>query len=187
MTEDTPVIIEQTAEESAPTLVFVAKDLPKHKYIITEFDPKTDMAVVVFPESDNYTVNVQIPRLPNNELLTGEPLDQFIWSLLPVKPTINRKEEATNAAAILSLVKPIERSEDIFDVNDPTDRMAVLRAQRDNLLNESDWTVMPDSPLPEDLKKKWIRYRKDLRDLPQRYANVDLNKVKVEYPTPPQG
>lgn len=187
MVEDTPVTNNEVVEESAPEIIFNADDLPKHVYIITEFDPKTDMAVVVFPESDNYTVNVQIPRLPNNELLTGEPLDQFIWSLLPVKPTINKKEEAANASAILALVKPIERSEDIFDVNDSTDRMAVLRAQRDNLLNESDWTVMPDSPLPEDLKKKWIRYRKDLRDLPQRYANVDLNKVKVEYPIPPQG
>jgi hypothetical protein len=186
MTEETQVSNE-VVNEAVPEIIFNVEKLPKHKYVITEFNPKTDMAAVVFPDNDNYTVNVQIPRLPSDELLTGEPLDHFIWSLLPVKIEINRGKEALNSSAILAMVKPIENNQNIFDVSDSTDKMGILRAHRDSLLNESDWTVMPDSPLSDDLKKKWIRYRKDLRDLPQRYVDVDLNKVKVEYPIPPQG
>lgn len=44
---------------------------------------------------------------------------------------------------------------------------AQLRAQRDKLLRESDWTQLPDSPLSGADKTKWQTYRQQLRDLPQ--------------------
>ena len=43
----------------------------------------------------------------------------------------------------------------------------VLRWQRENLLKESDWTQMPDSPLSESKKTEWATYRQVLRDLPK--------------------
>ena len=45
--------------------------------------------------------------------------------------------------------------------------MEQLRERRDQLLTESDWAVMPDSPLSKSKKTEWITYRKGLRDLPK--------------------
>ena len=43
----------------------------------------------------------------------------------------------------------------------------VVRMDRDKLLAESDWTVMPDSPLSTSKQNVWKTYRQSLRDIPQ--------------------
>ena len=43
----------------------------------------------------------------------------------------------------------------------------VVRMDRDKLLAESDWTVMPDSPLSTSKQNEWKTYRHSLRDIPQ--------------------
>ena len=45
----------------------------------------------------------------------------------------------------------------------PDPRM--VRLQRDLLLQESDWTQLPDAPLTASQKAVWISYRKALRDI----------------------
>ena len=40
-----------------------------------------------------------------------------------------------------------------------------LREKRNQLLTDSDWTVMPDSPLSDSKKDEWKTYRQALRDL----------------------
>ena len=55
-----------------------------------------------------------------------------------------------------------------------------LRKKRDKLLIESDWTQSRDLTLTND--EEWIKYRQDLRDLPQ--TTTDFNNVK--YPTKPE-
>jgi len=42
-----------------------------------------------------------------------------------------------------------------------------LRAVRDRLLAECDWTQMNDSPLANDSKTAWSTYRQHLREVPQ--------------------
>lgn len=37
--------------------------------------------------------------------------------------------------------------------------------ERDNRLSKTDWTQMPDCPLPEEKKQKWATYRQQLRDM----------------------
>lgn len=44
---------------------------------------------------------------------------------------------------------------------------AQVRAQRDGLLNQSDWTQSPDSPLTAAQKTAWAVYRQALRDITQ--------------------
>ena len=41
-----------------------------------------------------------------------------------------------------------------------------IRAKRDRLLKESDWTQYPDSPLNVEQKQEWAIYRQALRDIP---------------------
>ena len=61
------------------------------------------------------------------------------------------------------------------------DDEAVGRANRDALLQESDWVVLSDSPITGDKLAEWKTYRQALRDLP---ANTTDWK-KVEFPTKP--
>ena len=56
-----------------------------------------------------------------------------------------------------------------------------VRFQRDTLLEESDWTVLPDSPLSTSKVTEWKTYRQALRDLP---ANTS-DYANPTYPTEP--
>ena len=42
---------------------------------------------------------------------------------------------------------------------------SAVRRDRDELLVESDWTQMPDSPLDDSTKASWATYRTALRDI----------------------
>ena len=59
-------------------------------------------------------------------------------------------------------------------------KYAILRAERDELLSQCDWTQMPDSPLTDTQKQAWATYRQSLRDLP---STVDINNIT--YPEKP--
>lgn len=58
-----------------------------------------------------------------------------------------------------------------------------VRNQRNIFLMESDWTQGPDSPLSWKEKRKWKKYRQELRDIPQKYAND--NPLYVHFPPKP--
>ena len=60
----------------------------------------------------------------------------------------------------------------------------MLREERNLKLVESDYTVLPDSALSDDDKKKWADYRKLLRDFP---ATLDNSSVlgDITWPTKP--
>lgn len=53
------------------------------------------------------------------------------------------------------------------------DLWADVRAERNRLLKESDWTVLPDSPLLPDEVDAWKIYRQELRDLPQVFDSLE--------------
>ena len=65
-----------------------------------------------------------------------------------------------------------------------------LRELRDKYLQESDWTQMPDSPLPVSEKQKWAEYRQDLRDYGNNLANVRVREAKylreITFPRTPK-
>jgi len=62
--------------------------------------------------------------------------------------------------------------------------MAEVRAIRDDKLNKSDWTQMPDSPLSDVEKGWWATYRQQLRDLPQNVSDI-TSLDDVVWPIPP--
>lgn len=57
------------------------------------------------------------------------------------------------------------------------------RSIRNQLLTDSDWTQMADSPLTDEAKALWVTYRTSLRDLPD-HANWP-NLVDDDWPTKP--
>lgn len=44
---------------------------------------------------------------------------------------------------------------------------SAVRAKRDRLLTDCDWTQLADSPLTAEEKSRWAAYRQSLRDVPQ--------------------
>jgi len=60
--------------------------------------------------------------------------------------------------------------------------MIDLRHQRNNLLMESDWVVLPDSPIAD--KTAWQNYRTELRDLTNGLTTVEEVDAVI-WPTKP--
>ena len=56
-----------------------------------------------------------------------------------------------------------------------------IRVERDTLIAKTDWTQLPDAPLTTAQKTKYKAYRTALRDLPQKYVNMQ-NITNVDYP-----
>ena len=50
---------------------------------------------------------------------------------------------------------------------------AATRSRRDNLILETDFTQIADSPLTPEKKAEFTAYRQALRDIPQIYDNPD--------------
>jgi len=48
-----------------------------------------------------------------------------------------------------------------------------VRAERDRLLTDSDWTQVADAPLTASEKQAWADYRQALRDVPQDFPTPD--------------
>ena len=73
-----------------------------------------------------------------------------------------------------------------------TEEMKQLRGHRNMLLINSDWTVMPDSPLSDSKQTEWKTYRQSLRDI-TKTANpkmrTDISNMidikSVTWPTKP--
>ena len=59
-----------------------------------------------------------------------------------------------------------------------------LRGQRKDLLNNSDWTVMSDSPLSDSKKAEWVTYRQALRDITNG-VSTEEQALAVTFPTEP--
>ena len=67
----------------------------------------------------------------------------------------------------------------------PEEVASGIRKIRDLLLSQTDWRVLPDSPLTTAQKNLWKTYRQALRDLPA--GNEDLEDPRdVVLPTPPE-
>lgn len=71
---------------------------------------------------------------------------------------------------------PVEQSVDFW---------STIRLQRNELLKQSDWTQVNDSPLSDSKKQEWATYRQSLRDLPATYESVN-NIADVIFPTIPE-
>ena len=92
-------------------------------------------------------------------------------------PLVQRIEEMD--ASIKDMKMKIERIRVSFcehdpdnTVNNPDEIEENVRVTRDYALQMSDWTQMPDSPLPPEKKSAWADYRQKLRDLPEQCASA---------------
>jgi hypothetical protein len=66
----------------------------------------------------------------------------------------------------------------------PEQILASIRNLRGFLLQNSDWTQLPDSPLTSEKRTEWAEYRQQLRDMPDTFGDV-TSLAEVIPPTPP--
>lgn len=59
-----------------------------------------------------------------------------------------------------------------------------IRAERDKLLYQSDWTQLPDAPLTAEEKLLWNNYRQALRDIPNNIT-TEKSPEDILWPTAP--
>ena len=59
-----------------------------------------------------------------------------------------------------------------------------LRAERNGLLKDSDWTDLPNTPLTDEKKSEWQTYRTNLRDITDGLTTVEQVEA-VEFPSKP--
>lgn len=69
-------------------------------------------------------------------------------------------------------------------VFDNSTMWAEIKAWRNNLLRQSDWTQMADCPLSGSSLEAWRVYRQTLRDIPEDQPNVDKLKNVIWPDTP---
>lgn len=62
--------------------------------------------------------------------------------------------------------------------------LEMLRNKRNELLKQSDWTQMSDSPLSDSKKTEWATYRQSLRDLPTSNASAS-SYDDITFPSEP--
>jgi len=81
----------------------------------------------------------------------------------------------------------IDDGNSIGAFSDSVDYMAKMRGARDQLLKNTDWTQLSDSPLAASLKADYATYRQDLRDMPQDNPNTTTKTAydNLEWPTDP--
>ncbi len=93
-------------------------------------------------------------------ILQGNSYDGLTWLDKTSKPTLKQLQTAWNK---------IEN-----DV-----KWELVRAKRSSLLQQSDWTDLPNTPISN--KPEWISYRQQLRDI----TDVFNNPEDVVWPTAP--
>ena len=123
---------------------------------LCEWYPPTDEQL-----SDRNLVRVSLFR----------PHDALTQKLVPCAPVLEGDFVYTVAVASLT-AEEIQANKD--------SAMAQLRANRNNLLLQCDWTQIPDCTLPN--KAEWATYRQSLRDFP---ATVSDARLPVEWPHDP--
>jgi hypothetical protein len=68
-------------------------------------------------------------------------------------------------------------------VEDTQEQESEVLAKRNSLLQQSDWTQIPNNPLTPEQQEAWAVYRQELRDVTSQ-SGYPFNVI---WPTPPQG
>lgn len=107
----------------------------------------------------------QITSLPlfivDGKYPEGSELQQLILDKINEVQT-NRLIQTPNASNISSIQALVTKSASIIDIDNLKQHVRRTRAQ---LLEATDWTQIPDSPLDSITKSQWANYRLALRDI----------------------
>ena len=81
--------------------------------------------------------------------------------------------------------EPVAKEANVISEQNKKQAQIDLTAQRNSLLQSSDWTQVIDNPLTDAKKLEWQTYRQTLRDLPTAYTDIESIE-EVIFPTKPE-
>jgi len=79
-------------------------------------------------------------------------------------------------------MKPDEHNTAMLVAETPEEFLVVLRQHRNVMLAQTDWRVMPDSPMSEEERQEWIEYRAYLRGLTDSVVQPLGASVEIQDP-----
>lgn len=107
--------------------------------------------------------------------ISGLPLKDFpsdIWAVQwdGTKGTVEKRDmsftDITDITPYNAWVTEWETANTALSEQEGNLTLDEFREWRNALLSETDWTILPDSPLSADKQAEWKTYRQKLRDLP---------------------
>jgi len=96
---------------------------------------------------------------------------------------VGKRYKLSNGEAVEMTEQEIEESinASVLETNMPG-----IRATRDRLLVESDWTLNPETPISESKAAEWASYRQALRDFPSTItAEILRSGADLSWPVRP--
>ena len=112
-----------------------------------------------------YNYDSSTGEYAGEEIAHPDPRDPGRF-LLPAQATFTAPPQTTaGRVAVFDAVKEVWTTPESGPAT--AELWAQVRAKRDGLLGQNDWTQMPDSPLTTAQTTTWAVYRQALRDITQ--------------------
>jgi len=129
--------------------------------------------------------STSFPKKPSDAVLA----DYGVYPVRETNPTVGANQklvkswtpELVNGEWVLNHQAVDMTAEEITERDDVV--AANVREKRDQLLTETDWTVLQDSPLTDAQTADWVIYRQALRDITD-HANFPY-LADADWPTKP--
>ncbi len=143
---------------------------PKCNLMITQDGLISAMALGDIDEQSYATQNISVVEIQAQDY--GDYLIGAIYKgTVDGKPSIEEKPSPNHIAKNGEWILTEEGSQALWNT---------IRMMRNELLKNSDWTQMPDSPLSDEEKQKWKDWRIMLRDFPSFYTDEQIMEAFVE-------
>lgn len=121
--------------------------------------------------------------IPDYEMLMPDYIDYLKSQDLWTEDDENKRQEALD-----NIQKRLEdQQKEIEELEKNRDYLSEFRGIRNELLQQSDWTQMPDvqNKLTEEEKEEVLNYRQNLRDLPENIENPKELVLNINHPSWP--
>jgi len=148
-------------------------------YKIVNFWPTTGQ-IEIECEGYNKRIAIDLP-IDNGKYPEGDDLDIYIRGFVPswlIQRNKLLNAGITNSDTIKALVNNTSENEEAYQKRNFN--IQEVYAKRQYLLQESDWTQLPDVPLTDTQRKVWAEYRQELRDITKQSLTPD-----IKWPTKP--
>lgn len=138
-----------------------------YTYEVVSVDETNHCMEVKYSSEGKPTITVGI-SIPEQSVSFEAVIDSYVPLMVWLSGAKKYQSVKVGTTATATYVLPQEE----------TNESKLLRKRFFDLVN-SDWTQLPDSPLSEEEKQRWAKYRQELRDI----TKADGFPDNVVYPT----
>jgi hypothetical protein len=95
---------------------------------------------------------------------------------------MNKYENGQIVGMTAQDIQQLQQLQNLAQQQEKQNAILRIRLQRNELLQQSDWTQLPDADLTPEKKLEWTQYRQQLRNLMSSVIDPEL----VQFPQKPQ-